>query len=130
MTEEEMSGPFYLQERFGTTPRWPRLKWRRCAGHGRLSAIDSLADLERVLRQLAVCAFLADEPVLYRMVLPGGHFSIGGHRHRVVLTGVLGDTGLRLTEAVRAHLLALVNVRTKALIELETRGEVISVHPE
>jgi hypothetical protein len=121
MTGEGTSGPFYHHQWFGTTPRWPRPKWRRCAGHGRLPAIDSLADLERGLRQVAVCAFLADEPVLYRMVLPYGHFSIGGHRKRVVLIGVLQEppSGFRLTGAVRAHLLTVVNVRTPELRALE-----------
>lgn len=116
------AGPHYVHEWFGTTPRWRRPKWRRCAGSGQVSAIDSVRDLDAVFRQLAVCDFLADEPVLYRLVLPYGHFSIGGHRKRVVLIGVLGeDHGSRLTGAVRAHLFTLVNVRTAAFRVLETR---------
>ena len=84
------------------------------ARSGELPAIDSIADLDRVLRQVAVCAFLADEPVLYRTALPYGHFSIGGERKRVVLIGVLSEHChlSRLTGAVRTHLVSLVNVRT------------------
>jgi hypothetical protein len=123
-------GPSYIHERFGTTPRWRRPNWRRCAGCGTLPAIDSVSELDAVFRQIAVCDFLADEPLLYRMVLPYGHFSIGGHRKRVVLIGVLGeDHAGRLTGAVRAHLLTLVNVRNVAFRVLETRGEVIRWHP-
>ena len=107
-----MEGPRYVHEWFGTTPRWTRPNWRRCAGSGKLPAIDSIADLERVLRQVAVCAFLADEPVLYRTALDYGHVSIGGDRKRVVLTGVLSEShGDRLTGAVRAHLLSLIRTR-------------------
>jgi hypothetical protein len=110
-----MEGPFYHHQWFGTTPRWTRPKWRRCAGSGHVPAIDSIADLERVLRQVAVCPFLADEPVLYRTALQHGHFSIGGDRKRVVLIGVLSEEGhlSRLPVAVRAHLLSLASVRNR-----------------
>jgi len=106
-----MPAPLFRHEWFGTTPRWPRPKWRCCAGSGHLPAINSVSDLDRVLRQVAVCAFLADEPVLSRTVLDHGHFSMGGDRKRVVLIGVLSDShGSRLTGAVRARLVDLASI--------------------
>jgi hypothetical protein len=100
---------------FGTTPRWTTPKWRHRADAPdlRFDPIRSVADLRQGLQRIAVCEYLADEPVLRRIVLPDGHFSIGGDRKRVVILGLLTDGhGWELQGDLRAYLLSLVTVET------------------
>jgi hypothetical protein len=109
------TAPACLYEWFGTTPRWTKPNWRirRRALDLRLDPVRSVADLRQGLQRIAVCAYLADVPVLHREVLPYGHFSIGGDHKRVVILSLLTPgAGCELRGDLRACLLSLVTRET------------------
>ena len=112
--------PMCVYKWFGTTPRWTTPQWRQRRNAPDFGPIRSVADLRQGLQRIAVCEYLADEPVLRREVLPHGHFSIGGDRKRVVILGLLADRHLNeLKGELRAYLLSLVTVQTAEYTRLQ-----------
>ncbi len=98
-------------ERYGSTARWPKVKWRS-EGHGRIKAdIQSIEGLNHLLRTVSCDPFLADECILWRASLQYGHFAIGGRERRIIIVGLTSTThytGLVGTEQ-RRHLERLMS---------------------